>query len=58
MTQAGIKPVTFRFVAQHLNHCATAYIILLRTVAIEQYSDYPIVSADRRGGELLFVWEV
>ena len=24
MTQAGIEPVTFRFVAQHLNHCATA----------------------------------
>ena len=24
MTLAGIKPATFRFVAQHLNHCATA----------------------------------
>ena len=24
MTPAGIEPVTFRFVAQHLNHCATA----------------------------------
>ena len=24
MTQAGIEPATFRFVAQHLNHCATA----------------------------------
>jgi len=24
LTQAGIEPVTFRFVAQHLNHCATA----------------------------------
>jgi len=24
MTQAGIKPATFRFVAQHLNYCATA----------------------------------
>ena len=23
-TQAGIEPATFRFVAQHLNHCATA----------------------------------
>ena len=23
MTSPGIKPVTFRFVAQHLNHCAT-----------------------------------
>ena len=24
MTPAGIKPATFRIVAQHLNHCATA----------------------------------
>jgi len=24
MTPAGIKPASFRFVAQHLNHCATA----------------------------------
>ena len=23
-TSAGIEPATFRFVAQHLNHCATA----------------------------------
>ena len=25
LTLAGIEPATFRFVAQHLNHCATAY---------------------------------
>ena len=24
MTPTGIEPVTFRFVVQHLNHCATA----------------------------------
>jgi len=24
LTSAGIEPATFRFVAQHLNHCATA----------------------------------
>ena len=24
MTLAGIEPATFRFVAQHLNYCATA----------------------------------
>ena len=24
MTPAGIEPATFRFVEQHLNHCATA----------------------------------
>ena len=32
LTPAGIEPATLRFVAQHLNHCATAvqeYVILL-----------------------------
>jgi len=29
MTPAGIEPATFRFVAQHLNHCDTAVHILL-----------------------------
>jgi len=24
MSPSGIEPATFRFVAQHLNHCATA----------------------------------
>jgi len=24
LTPAGIEPATFRFVARHLNHCATA----------------------------------
>jgi len=28
MTPAGIEPATFRFVAQHLNHCATAVPLL------------------------------
>jgi len=27
MTPAGIEPATFRFVEQHLNHCATAVSI-------------------------------
>jgi len=24
LTPVGVEPATFRFVAQHLNHCATA----------------------------------
>jgi hypothetical protein len=27
MTPSGIEPATFRFVAQYLSHCATAYCI-------------------------------
>ena len=26
MTQARIEPATFRFVAQHLDHCATTFM--------------------------------
>jgi len=29
MTPAGIEPATFQFVAQHLNHCATAVPIYI-----------------------------
>ena len=29
MTPAGIEPATFRFVAQHLKHCATAVRTLI-----------------------------
>ena len=29
MTPSGIEPVTSRFVAQHLNHCATAVLLPL-----------------------------
>jgi hypothetical protein len=32
LTPAGIKPATFLFVAQHLNHCATAVRIYLHTI--------------------------
>jgi len=30
MTPSGIEPATFRFVTQHLNHCATAVPIITR----------------------------
>ena len=32
MTPAGIEPATFRFVAQHLNHCDTAVRHLLEVL--------------------------
>ena len=32
LTPAGIEPATYRFVAQHLNHCATAVPHIRRTV--------------------------
>jgi len=32
LTPAGIEPATFRFVAQHLNHCATAVPKLVHLV--------------------------
>jgi len=35
MTPAGIEPATFRFVAQHLNHCVTA--VPLRNTTIFYY---------------------
>jgi len=36
-TPAGIEPATFRFVAQHLNHCATA---VPRVVKVAQQISY------------------
>ena len=35
LTPAGIEPATFRFVAQHLNHCATAVPSSSSTVGIQ-----------------------
>jgi len=44
LTPAGIEPATFLFVAQHLNHCATAvpmyiYIIWLIYARIDERSE-------------------
>ena len=36
MTPAGIEPANFRFVAQHLNHCATA--VPLKFTVFPQFS--------------------
>ena len=37
MTPAGIEPAIFRFVAQHLNHSATAVSIIELEVCIFVY---------------------
>ena len=45
MTPAGIEAATFRFVAQHLNHYATAaplYIYIYNKVKHNYISFYPI----------------
>ena len=34
MKPSGIEPATFRFVAQHLNHCATAVPLYTKDSAI------------------------
>jgi len=47
LTLSGIEPATFRFVAQHLNHCATAVpknyiedIILMSRLSDERFTNY------------------
>ena len=34
VTPAGIEPAAFRFVAQHLNHCATAVPLCHKNVEV------------------------
>ena len=47
LTPAGIKPATFRFVAQHLNCCATAVPNYMRAAEIKQFrpSGVPVIVA-------------
>ena len=45
LTLAGIEPATFKFVAQHLNHCSTAVPIIASSwlfiqVGINSFPDY------------------
>ena len=37
MTPSGIEPATFRFVAQHLNHCPTAVPNLCVILIVNEY---------------------
>jgi len=34
LTPAGIEPATFRFVAQHLNHCATLVPLYVKDIIL------------------------
>jgi len=48
MTPSGIKPATFRFVTQHLNHCATAvpphiYIYIYIYISIKHNTTFTTV---------------
>ena len=49
MTPAGIEPATFRFVVQHLNHCATAvpiystYLCLYLSTMPDLYFQKPLL---------------
>jgi len=35
VTPAGIEPATFRFVAQHLNHCVLPLVGLCHTIVLQ-----------------------
>jgi len=50
LTLAGIEPATFRFVAQHLNHCATA---VPRTPHVRGLN-FGLMTSHRYGGVQFF----
>ena len=40
-TPAGIEPATFCFVAQQINHCATAVTVQWKVLSENEFSDIP-----------------
>jgi hypothetical protein len=51
MTPSGIEPATFRFVAQNLNHCATAVPQLQRNNIQNKFLRY------RSSGTAVVLWD-
>jgi len=61
MTLAGIKPATFRFVAQHLNHCATTVPATLGegglgNIRIWWYAQWYYFINNNNKLEVMFLW--
>ena len=58
MTAAGIESATFRFVAQHINHCATAVplrvLVLSRYFTTQECSWYLNCLVREDGSDILF----
>jgi len=48
LTPAGIEPATYRFVAQHLNHCTTAVTLLL-VVVVPYYLEFKTNPTFKKG---------
>jgi len=49
LTPAGIEPATFRFVAQHLNHCATAvlHLCIKDLIIAKKMEDIKIIMSEQ-----------
>ena len=54
LTPAGIEPATFRFVAQHLNQCATAVpgLLVYLTIINDTFGVIPLDKRSARRGAL------
>jgi len=53
MTPSGIEPMTFRFVAQHLNHCATTAPRLL----LDTKKMWKLVTTEEKVANIAFTWK-
>jgi len=62
MTLSGIEPATFRFVAQHLNHCAISvptinvYLMNINSILVKLFhTDAPFICANSPSSCLFFI---